>query len=61
MSCSFFHQLHEGKFAGAVNSDIEIELSFGGLHLGDVDVKVADRVSFELRFSGFSPSTSGRG
>ena len=31
-------QLSEGELAGAVDSDEEVELAFGGLHLGDVDV-----------------------
>ncbi len=33
------HQLDEGELAGPVDSNEEIELSFGGLYLGDVDVE----------------------
>jgi hypothetical protein len=40
--------LHEGKFAGAVNGDIEVELALGGLNLGDVDMKIADRIGLEF-------------
>jgi hypothetical protein len=38
------HQLYKGEFARAINGDIQIELSLGGLDLGDIDVEVADRV-----------------
>ena len=41
-------QLHEGELAGAIDGDIEIELAFGGLDLGDVDMEIADRISLEL-------------
>ena len=41
------HQLHEGELAGPVDGNEEVELSFGGLYLGDVDVEVADRVALE--------------
>jgi hypothetical protein len=54
-SAGLFHQLHKGKFARAINGDIEIELPFSGLHLGDVDVKVADRIGLELAFLGLVP------
>ncbi len=37
-------QLSEGELAGAVDGNEEVELSFGGVHLGDVDVKEADGV-----------------
>ena len=37
-----------GELAGAIDGDEEIELAFGGLHLGDVDMEVADRVALEL-------------
>lgn len=42
------HQLHEGELAGAIDRDIEVELAFGGLELGDIDVEIADRISLEL-------------
>ena len=41
-------ELHEGKFAGPIDRYEEVELSLSGLHLGNVDVKEADRVGFEL-------------
>lgn len=41
-------QLHESKFAGAINGDIEKKLAPGGLHLGNVDVEISDRISPEL-------------
>ena len=41
-------QLCVGKLGGAVDGDEEIELALGGLHLGDVDVEVADRIGLEL-------------
>ena len=41
-------QLHESELARAINGDVEIKLALGGLHLGDVDVEVADRVGLEL-------------
>ena len=37
-----------GELAGAVDGHEEIELAFGRLHLGNVDVEVADRVALEL-------------
>lgn len=45
-------QLDIGEFAGPIDGHKEVELPLGGLHLGDVDVKVADRVALEL-FLGF--------
>ena len=41
-------QLDEGEFGGAVNGHEEVEFAFGGLHVRDVDVEVADRVAPEL-------------
>ena len=41
-------ELDIGEFARAIYGDEQIELAFGGLHLGDVDVEVADRVALEL-------------
>src|SRR5262245_61308699 len=35
------------ELAGAIDSDIEVELAFGGLDLGDVDVEIANRISLE--------------
>ncbi|MGY4498032.1 hypothetical protein ACVWYH_001963 [Bradyrhizobium sp. GM24.11] len=41
-------QLHEGELAGVIDSDVEVELTFSGLELSDVDVEIADRISLEL-------------
>ncbi len=49
LSVSFFDQLGHSKLAGSVDAHEEIELAFGGLYLGDVDVKKADRILFEFR------------
>ena len=38
----------KGKLGGAVNGDKEIELTFGAPDFGNVDMKEADRVGFEL-------------
>ena len=40
-------QLSEGELAGAVDGDEEVELAFGGLHFGDVDMEEADGIGFE--------------
>jgi hypothetical protein len=39
--------LDEGKLAGSVYRDEQVELAFGGLYLRDVDVEEADRVGLE--------------
>jgi len=44
------HQPDEGELAGPVDGNEEIELSFGGLHLGDVDVEEADGIGLEFLF-----------
>lgn len=41
-------QLDEGKLRCPIDGDQEIELALGGLHLGDVNVKEADRIELEL-------------
>src|SRR5262249_27026634 len=41
-------QLHEGEIAGGIDGDVEIELAFSGLQFSDVDMEIADRISFEL-------------
>jgi hypothetical protein len=43
-----FDELYEGKLRRAIYGDEKIELSFRCLHLGDVDMKEADRVGLEL-------------
>ena len=45
-------ELHKGEFARAIDGDKEIELAFGGLDFGDVDVKIADRIGLELLLGG---------
>ena len=40
--------LDESEFACAINGDIEVQLAFGSLHLGDIDMKIADRIGLEL-------------
>jgi len=41
-------QLHEGKLAGAIDGNVEVELAFSGLDLSEVDVEIANRISLEL-------------
>jgi hypothetical protein len=41
-------QAGEGDLGGTVNRHKKIESAFGGTDLGDVKVKVADRVALEL-------------
>src|SRR5512132_1990098 len=48
----FVHQLDEGELAGPVDGNEEVELSFGGLQLGDVDVEEADWIGFERLLDG---------
>jgi len=45
-------ELHESEFARAINGDIEIKLTLGGLRLGNIDVEVADRIGLELLLVG---------
>jgi hypothetical protein len=51
--------LHERELAGAIDSDIEVELAFGGLDLGDADTEIANRIALNLFFGGLLPSISG--
>ena len=44
---SLVDKLGDRKFNRAVDADEQIELAFSGLHLGDIDVKEADRVALE--------------
>lgn len=34
-------QLDEGELGGPVDRDVEVEFTFGGLHLSRIDVKIA--------------------
>ena len=43
------NKLGHGKRARAADADEQVKLTFSSLHLGDVDVKEADRVALELR------------
>jgi hypothetical protein len=43
-----FHEFHYGELRGAVDGYEEVELAFGGSHLGQVDVEEADRIGVEL-------------
>ena len=45
---SFLDQAGECELRGSVNRDEQVKLALAGMHLGDVDVKVADGVAFEL-------------
>jgi hypothetical protein len=44
-SAGLLHKLYEGKFAGPIDRNIQVQLAFGGLYFGDVDVEIADRIS----------------
>ena len=46
-SISLVDQLGDCELAGAIDADEQVELAFGGMHLGDIDVKEADRVALE--------------
>ena len=37
----------------------QIQLTFGGLHFGDIDMEEADGIGLEAFFGGLSPSISG--
>lgn len=45
-------QFSESKLAGAINGNEHVEFAFFGPNLGDIDVKVSNRICFErlLRF-----------
>ena len=46
-SISFVNQLGDGELARAVDANEQVELAFGGLHLGDVHVEEADGIALE--------------
>jgi hypothetical protein len=52
--------LGEGKFAGAVDGHEQVELALFGPDLGDVDVKVANRVALEGLLGLFPPTSGNR-
>jgi hypothetical protein len=41
-------EFRTGELGGTIDGNEQIELAFCGLHLGDVDMEVADRVALEL-------------
>ena len=45
---SLFHEFDDGELRGPVDGHEQIELAFGGSHLGQVDVEEADRICVEL-------------
>jgi hypothetical protein len=45
--CHAFVQLSKSKLGGAVNGNKEVEFAIFRSNLGDVDVKVADRIFLE--------------
>lgn len=59
-STSLPDDLDEGKFTRPVNGNVEVELALGRLHLGDVDMEIADRIGFELLLVRFVPSHIGQ-
>jgi hypothetical protein len=49
-----FNQLHESELRGAVGGHKEIKLAFGGAHLGQINMELADRIALELLPSGLA-------
>jgi hypothetical protein len=47
LSCGFLMKLSESELAGAINGHEQVEPSFLRVHLGDVDVEVADGISLK--------------
>ena len=47
-STGLLHKLYEGKFAGPVDRNIQVQLAFGGPYFGNVDMEIADRIGLEL-------------
>jgi hypothetical protein len=44
---SLIDRLGDRELARAVDADEQVELAFGSLHLGDVDVEATDRIALE--------------
>ncbi len=57
---SLVDQLGDRELAGAVDRDEQIELAFGSLHLGNIHVEEADRVTFEALTLGLVPLDVGQ-
>jgi hypothetical protein len=51
--------LDKGELRRSVDGDDEVELALRSSNLGDVDMKVADRIGLNLRLAEASPSTCG--
>jgi len=47
-------QFNKGKFAGAVDRNEQIQLPFGCLYLGNIDVEIADWIALELFLRGLA-------
>ena len=45
---AFFNELGHSKFVRAVESDEEMDLALGRLHVCDINVKEPDRIALEL-------------
>jgi hypothetical protein len=52
-------QLGKGELRRSIDGDEQVEFVLRGSNFGDVDVKIADRVSLEFALGGDSPSTCG--
>lgn len=55
----FLVQFDKSELACPIDRDEQAQLALGGLHFGDVDVEVADRIGLELPLRLLSPVTSG--
>ena len=55
LAIGLLHQLRNGELAGSVNGHKEKKLSFFGSDFGDVDMKIANEISFALLPFGLVP------
>jgi hypothetical protein len=55
-SCGFLMQLGKGELAGAINGDEQVEPAFFNVHLGNVDVEIADGIGLDLLRGGLVTS-----
>ena len=46
--CATRHHLYKSKLTRAINRNVKIKLSFDGLHFCNIDMKIANRIRFEL-------------
>ena len=49
------HKLGEGKLAGAVNGDIQMQFSLCGVNLGQINVEIAYWIALALLLGGLIP------